>query len=329
MSEPLRIAYIGNFRPDHSTETHVARTLVQMGHKVLRLQQDGTPVSEHRRRILYAVDRPDLVLYTRTPPGLDDPSAVGLWHECEYLGITTAAYHLDVFHGLARSDDVTVDSMFKMAYVFTADGDHDDQFAAAGVNHHWVRPAVVEDECNPGRYQTRLACDVAFVGSHPYPHPEWPYRGEMIDRVKAWCQRTGRTFRHWGPGGEPTLRGRPLNDLYATAKIVVGDSLCPAGPASRYWSDRVYETVGRGGFLIHPRIDALVEELGESGEHLVWYPFGDFDRLEGLLDEWIDNASARRDVAARGRRYVSEHCTYRQRMTEVLAVTGLVQPVAP
>ena len=53
------------------------------------------------------------------------------------------------------------------------------------------------------------------------------------------------------------IRGKELNDLYATAKVVVGDTLCKGFNYPYYFSDRLFETTGRGGFLIHPYIKGL------------------------------------------------------------------------
>ena len=54
-------------------------------------------------------------------------------------------------------------------------------------------------------------------------------------------------------------RNAQLNNLYANSKIAIGDSVCIGFNHERYWSDRVFETIGRGGFIIHPYIKGLEE----------------------------------------------------------------------
>ena len=152
--------------------------------------------------------------------------------------------------------------------MFTPDGDPASEawFAEQGINHVYVPPAVVSDECTVGNYRPELDHDVIFVGSKHY-HPEWPHRGELL----AWLEATyGDRFKRYG-GDVQVMRGQDLNDLYASAKVVVGDSLCLPGH-TRYWSDRYYETVGRGGFLIAPCVPGI-EEHFTDGEHLLFYDF--------------------------------------------------------
>lgn len=45
----MLIGYCGNFKPSHSTETHLARTLEQAGHQVARLQEDDLTLDQFGR----------------------------------------------------------------------------------------------------------------------------------------------------------------------------------------------------------------------------------------------------------------------------------------
>lgn len=81
--------------------------------------------------------------------------------------------------------------------------------------------------------------DVIFVGSS-YKHGG---RRKMIERVKP------KVFNN--------VRGLALNRLLGQSKIVLGDSF----PSSNYWSNRVYEMTGRGGFLIHPITEGLPDYI--------------------------------------------------------------------
>lgn len=165
-----------------------------------------------------------------------------------------------------------------------------------------------------------MAHEVAFVGSYPYPHPEWPYRNELVE----WLARTyGTWFRRYG-GRNATVRGQALNNLYASTKVVVGDTLCLGFTHKGYWSDRPYETIGRGGFLIMPFVDGLQEEF-EDGKHLRYYQYGDFEHLKHLIDYHIQNPGKAREIANAGQEFVRDHCTYHDRLKQALGIIGLTK----
>lgn len=311
------VGYIGNFRHDHCTEVHIARSFQALGWDVVQFQEDERP-PDWGRKWHERMRACDLVLYTRTW-GLPAPAAQLLFKRLARDRIPTASFHLDLFFGLDRAHLVRTDPLFKTAYVFTADGGHEDEFRKAGVNHHWLRPGVVADECVPGRYRPEFDHDVVFVGSEDHYHLEWPWRRLLI----SWLRYTyGERFARYGPGNpDRTTRGQDLNDLYASAKVVVGDSLM-LGP--HYWSDRPYETVGRGGFLIQPRTPcgSLESELREQ-EHLDYYDVGNLDELRTVIDHWLAEPDERERVRKAGQEFVAAHCTYTQRVAEMLEVIGL------
>jgi hypothetical protein len=97
-------------------------------------------------------------------------------------------------------------------------------------------------------------------------------------------------------------------------KVLVGDS-CLAGSPARYWSDRIPETLGRGGFLIHPEVQGL------EGQHpsLVTYPLGDFAVLRDKIDDALDDAEFRMVTAALARQGVLDRHLYEHRLERLLA----------
>src|SRR5205823_1986374 len=113
---------------------------------------------------------------------------------------------------------------------------------------------------------------LVFTGSHAYPHEEHRNaRTYMIDWLKQ--RYGGRRFRVYTGG----IRNRDHADLCASATIIIGDS-CLAGKLDRYWSERIPETLGRAGFLIHPYCPGL-ENSYRDGAHLRWYDAGDMLQL--------------------------------------------------
>lgn len=315
----MKIAYIGNFEPRHSTETHVRLSLEALGHEVLRIQENQTNMAQ----LELVLPGADLVLYTRTW-GLPGKPMLDLWARLKALGIPTVSYHLDLYRGLARTDlyerlaplgitSPADDPFWRTEHCFTVDGDPESArwFAEQGINHHWMRAGVYHAECYrvaaPERYP------VLFVGSYGY-HPEWAYRPQLVD----WLGATyGNRFTLLPGNGNPAVRNHDLNEAYGASRVVVGDSLVPGFTHRKYWSDRVYETLGRGGFLIHPWIDGMELEFVD-GEHLVFYEFGDFAGLKERVDYYLQAHEERERIRAAGHEFVKQNCTYMHRMAAIL-----------
>jgi hypothetical protein len=237
------------------------------------------------------------------------------------IGIPSVAYHLDRWWGLEREHQVS-EPYFQCDLVCTADGGHDAEWASIGVNHVWMPPAMVHTEVGRGSYNSRYAKDVGFVGHWmTYGHRDiWPWRFEMVAHLH---KRYRSKFRAWPRGNRP-VRGTDLNDLYATVKVIVGDS-CLVGSASRYSSDRIPETLGRGGFLIHPRVEGVTDgSLYTEGEHLACFDVGNLAELDETIDRYLADAPARARITEAAMAHVEAHHTYLRRMESLMKlVDGL------
>ena len=322
----MRIVYRGNHQPDlpadvapWSTEAHLAASLELLGHDVVRNHEqtdDWRTTVEHARGA-------DLFVWTSTWGYAQQ------WPRGEASGslrligerIPTVAVHLDRWWHLAREQQVSDRRrghvMFECRWVFTADGDNDALWERYGVNHRWLPPGVFGPECTPGTPNDEYRADVAFVGSwEGYEHAEhWHERRAMLDALR---QNYGHRFVCWPRRGRPAVRGADLNDLYASTKVVVGDS-CLAATSNRYWSDRIFETVGRGGFCVHPAIPGLVELLPDD-MGVAYFAPGDWREMIRLVDWWLAHDDARDEARAKGQRFVREHHSYERRMQQMLDV---------
>lgn len=301
----MRLAYVGAFEHSWSTESHVARDAESLGLTVDRITT--TDLAE----IEAQAEGADLLICHRTglPGALTD-----VWRRLEAHGTRTTSYHLDLYAGLARWVQVATDPFWRTGTVFTADGDPTTTQALAdlGINHRWLPAAVVSDETEPGVWRDEYDYDVVFVGAERYPHPEWPWRAELIAGLK---QRYGSRFKVFGH--HPPTRDGDLNDLYATARVVVGDTLCLPGHRN-YTSDRIFETLGRGGTLVYPRIEGL-DILGfHEREHYLGYDIGDLNSVAQAIDWFLDDRDAAAAMAIVGRQLVRERHTYRHRIVEML-----------
>jgi hypothetical protein len=303
----VKIAFLGNFGPIHSTESHHAITWEKLGHQVVKLQE-GSATTE---QVLAACQGAQVFQWTHTHswalPGLLQPEE--MLDKIHAMGVKSFSYHLDVYFGLnawdRRDELVGKHPSWKVQYFFSTVGSKDAEFKARGVNHFWLPPAVVESGCYEGIRQESLATDVGFAGSVNY-HPEYPFRPQMIQALREYYGPRFRVFQ-----GQ---REKALNDLYASIKVMVGDH-CFAGQP-RYWSDRLPETCGRGGFIVYPETEGLTIPV-------VTYEPQNVDSLIEAIDQHLLDSTTREFVRKRCFNWVRINDTYTQRLQEVLKVMGL------
>lgn len=315
----MRVAYIGNFEPEFSTENDVRKAFEHLGHEVLKLQENDP------HQIVKAKDfNYDLLLITGT---WDCDAAIlseyiTMFKNCAERGIPTATLHLDTFWGKSRAGRKWwLHPMFHTAYIFTADGDYQKEWKLFGKNHIWLPPAVRHDAAHFGKFREEYACDVAFVGSNGVGYHEdvWGYRRELVDNLRAMCHRNGWSFKN--PGGDhPKIsRGEDMNDFYASAKVTVGDSLCLKKEASHYWSDRVPEATGRGGLLIMPWIDQIKNLYPD----MLMYEWGNFKDLEGKVLRLLTDDDEITDIKNRCQDITAVNHTYLNRVQSILETVCL------
>jgi spore maturation protein CgeB len=311
------IVFLGNFRVDYTTESHHVKTLQSMGHKVIKLQETEAKSEE----ILSTAKKSDLFIWVHTH-GWKTPGRLTMSNVLKQLKnekIPTMTYHLDLWFGLKRQKDLSSDPVYKeIGHFFTVDSKMADWFnKKTNVKGHYIPAGVFDKEATYKPTKT-LSHEVVFVGSKRY-HPEWKYRSQLID----WLQSTyNKRFEHWGNDGIKTIRGKNLNHLYASTKIVVGDTLCPNFSYPDYWSDRVYETLGRGGFIIHPYISGMEKEFTDK-EHLVFYEYKNFKQLKELIDYYLEHDEERERIRVSGHNLVKEKYTYKNRWEQILKELGI------
>ncbi len=306
----VRIAMIGNFGPPFSTENDLLWTLRDMGHSVIPFQEN----EDSTEQILSGCAGVKLLIYISThgwrTPGkmsIDD-----LLVKLKAQGTITASFHLDRYWGLneldQRENRIGQHPFWHTDFVFTADGGNQDRFreALGSDRHRWLPPGVVRRDCFLGSPRKDLQSDVGFVGATGY-HPEYPFRGQLIEFLKAVYGERFRVFQGF--------RGNDLNDLYASIAVCVGDSCF--GGADKYWSDRVPETLGRGGFLLHPACAGL------NIPGLVTFQPGNLHELQDKIDYFLENAGQREKLRRSAHEWVRDWETYHNRMETLLRTVGL------
>lgn len=324
----MRIGFLGNFSVDYSTESEWAWTYRDLGHEVIQWQETG-PNPATTDEIWEQGQDIEIFHYVHTHEAIT-PGSFGiaeLIQRFKNKGIVTIGYHLDYWKGLPREQDVGTHPWWTLDYIFTADGGSNDWYRDQGINHHYVKAGVVKRDCHLGQYREEFACDVAFVGSYHY-HPEWSYRPRLID----WLSETyGDRFRRYAGDVQPwgTVRGSALNDLYASAKVIVGDTLCLGYNHPDYFSDRLFETTGRGGFLIFPQIKGLEECFAykdfltinkDRTQEIATYQYDNFAGLRDTIEFYLRNEDKREKVRLAGHQRTKQDHTYHNRANEIFNI---------
>jgi len=295
----MLLLYIGNFTKPWCTEVHIKASFESLGHTVIPLQEGKID----NEIIFNAIKKhnPDFLLYTKTWNKEYDWKAIK-------RRVFTVSWTLDLYHNLDRKDQLDNNPFFHTHLVISPDGGHDKEFKEHKVHHAYVKPGVYDKECYIGKYDEEFDYPIVFVGSYLVYHKEWTHRKALIDFLYKTYPGKFECFPK-----DRAIRGDTLNNLYATAKIVVGDSL----HSPHYWSDRLYETTGRGGFLIHPKVEGIDEEF-EYGTNIVGYNYWDFEGLKKKIDYYLENEKERKEIQMAGHQFVKENCTYVERCKTVL-----------
>lgn len=298
----MRILYFGKFIEAWRTENWVRYALQQHGVEVIPIQFTNRDPSIENDLSQVRHYRPDVVLFSKA----FHPYYAELISKLRASGIVTACWMWDLVWGLRNK----VFPQFHSDILFTTDGGNEDAWESNGLAHHrLLRQGIHGPEhhiVKSGGYTH----DVAFVGSlTPYSHPNRKLLVEALNEVYDY------KFLHIR-----TKRGMNLNRWMSRVKIVVGDSY----PSPNYWSNRIYEMLGRGAFLLYPRTPGLEAEF-EEGKHYIGFEQYNFDEMLEKITEWLPKESERERVRQAGFERCGEF-TYTRRVETLLAAIQRKMP---
>lgn len=320
----MRVAYLGNFSQTFCTESHVALAFEYNGHSVTRVQEGSIPAFD---LLVNSVTDYDLVLWTRTGDLADQIGHLNQWKlivECRRNNVPIASYHLDRWFGLSREHLIYEEPFFRTDFVITADGGNSEGWKNAGINHSWLPPGVSLSETEPGIHKKEYESDIAFCGSWQGGyHQEWTHRAELVSYLK---NTFGTGVKFWPERGRPAIRGKDLRDLYASTKILVGDScLTPhtdGAPWTHYASDRISESVTRdGGLFIHPRVKGITDgTMFQEDQHILCWDLWNWNELKSKIDWALTHDSERDIIQKYGRDHGLNYHVYEVRTNEIIDI---------
>jgi hypothetical protein len=305
----MKITFLGNFGVSYSSENHHVKTLESLGHEVICLQEGKVDGNEIVKQALTS----DLFVVVHTHGWVTPILPLSDVLRLLKGKVTTLTYHLDLWFGIDRQKDLETDDFYKLIdHFFCTDKLMADWFNDnTKVKGHFLPAGVYHEET----YLLDLpkTNDVIFVGSKGY-HNEWKWRPQLIDWL---YQAYGDRFKHYGNDGLGVVRGDDLNRLYASTKIVVGDTLCLNFNYPYYLSDRVFETTGRGGFLLMPYIKGI-EDLFKVGKEIITFKFGDFKDLKSKIDYYLEHDDEREEIRIAGFERTKKDHNYKNRWITIL-----------
>jgi hypothetical protein len=289
----MRAAYIGNFSPYH-TEVGVADAL----------ERTGWPVARYHLKSLgqerFLCRGYELVL-TTTPHLLPDE----FWAGLKARGAVLVAHYFDWIWGLQNRGSAYGATLPLFDLTLSTDGFDSKEYEERGVRRLYFPQGI-----NP-KWHFAVSggpeCDVAFIGNGNGE------RSGLFDRL-----RKRYDFRHYGQHNE--ARGPARNPLVAGAKVMLCTSYRNDVPG--YWSNRVYQDLAGGGFVLHAEVEGL-ERYFKPGVHLdTWADEGE---LFEKIDYYLSNPRTREQIARAGHREVMKKhtwCTRAEEMWEIFRELG-------
>lgn len=290
----MQIAYIGKFDRIYDEE-YIARSFEMIGCEVIRIPSHYQP-----RAVVQILEKEkvDFLLYGKLSYSVD---TIPFLNKIKEINVKTVCWLFDLYIGYPREHQLKTNPIFKSDYVASTDGGHDDRFKELGVNHTCIRQGIFKDECILYPFK-KAEYDIVFVGSD---NGAFPQRKEFMISLDAFYN-----FKWFGKRDTHEIRSLELNELYSKSKIVVGDSFY----SPHYWSNRVVETLGRGGFLIHQD----VEGLKEAYPHIVTYERGNFRDLRSKIDYYLAHEDERREIIKKNFEWVRNNYTMDRKCNELI-----------
>jgi hypothetical protein len=231
-------------------------------------------------------------------------------------GIKTVCWVPDLYFGIPREEEVHKKSpMFQGDYIFSPDGGSQEKFKSLSINHIPLKQGIFYDSCvekyDIGTREKKI--DILFVGG-----VNKSIHGESRERLLSFLRDTyGDRFFWAGANNSEQYRGNDLTDLIASAKIIIGD--CVDSPD--YWSNRLYETIGRGGFIIHPHIEGIEDHYTDA-EHFVTFERNNFADLKKKIDFYLENPKERNRISTNGVQHTRKSHTLDHRAEFIMNIIG-------
>ena len=189
-----------------------------------------------------------------------------------------------------------------------------DDYKEEGINYKFWQIGWEDYIPVPDSQIKKNMYDVLFLGNCYTPLRQ--ELGHMLRFHKEWKTGLyGKWPSHIGSQGITQYDFIKGDALYRSSKIALSDNQYPKSIG--YISNRVFQALHSGAFLLQQEIVGMTELLGfEDGKHLCTW--SDFQDLEDKIAYWLDprNEAERLSIAKEGKRFVDANYSF-DRMVEL------------
>jgi hypothetical protein len=298
MAKIKTIWYYGEFNKPSDCENWIASAFNRNGFYCYRVDKSSVPWQDFKRRAIQ--ERPDACLFTKIPNVpfeefhnlRQNYDGLLLWWTFDWMGHATNQWYWP----MAQISDIC----------FQTDGYSDAlKYEQWKINRYEVHQAADFQHDYPKGLASvedgeRFACDVAFAGS---------LYTERRREIHHLLESMDIDYKYWGNAHHNEVWGEDFAKMCLWSKIVVGDNF--VNNIAGYWSDRVYLTLGCGGFFLASYVPGL-EKAFKENKHLAWYE--GLDELQNKILFYLPKESLRKQVAWGGYRFVRDKHTYDNRL---------------
>ena len=279
---------------DNKDEDSIAWSLEQLGHEVTRVPQKGV-------RLYFShvdqVPRHDFVLFHKWED-VDLISNMPFPRICWYFDLVQSA---DFTEGAGTGRVEWAKEVERHCRLFCCtDGDW------ASLNptmRKHLCQGMDERVAGFGEPTVPNVAPIIFVGTVRYSKK----RTALMELLKA---RYGDQFAVMGEHARTRLHGRALANLYASTKICIA----PDNATEGWWSNRVWNTLGLGGFLLHPYVPKLRQMY--PAESLCMY--ASREQLYAQIDCALNDDDFRKQKQINGL-FITQEChTYKHRCAKLI-----------
>jgi|15BtaG_2_1085339.scaffolds.fasta_scaffold00237_22 hypothetical protein len=301
----MKIAFIGNFTQIYHEEGK-ARSLARLGHDVYRFAENTFNNEDVEEIISLNVD---LLIYAKLNISIDKKDFL---QKMGQHGIKRVCWHPDLMFNTEKERWLVSNPTYTLSdYIFTSDGGHQKDFKKLGLNHYCIRQAIYDKCCYRSEKELMSFKDVEIIFVGGSSHVLHSHRKEFLTILS---DKFGNKFRHVGTFDEE-WRNDALNDLFNSVSIVIGDSVY----SPYYWSNRLYETIGRGAFIIHNKIEGIEDEYAK-GLHFDTYENGNYDDLISKIELHLQDTEELKKQGVAGMEYTRRNHTLMNRAQQVISI---------
>lgn len=286
----MKVLYIANHGQENSNddEGSIAHSLKELGHEVRLVHE--------REGYVASGMKADFMLFHKWPK-VETMSEIRMPRFLWYFDLVDSKDTTLYLRDKTRMDYINSVRAY-LSGAFCSDGDwverctlnqSPEKFAVLrqGVD---TRIKTIEPKANSDSYT------ILFTGTQRGGSTRESFVKDMTDTY-------GRQFIH------VPRACHQLSLQYAVQQA--GIVVAPDGPVTdKYWSNRVYLTLGFGGFLLHPRCKELEKEYKDNN-HLVFYDHR--ADLHRKIQHYLKNPTERHAIAKAGMKHTLKHYSYLER----------------